>query len=520
MSAPKNCRADPYHRCPFLNGDLVVPAHPHRQLAKHRGRNAGSQPLVAKIAQPAKPLPCVFGRVRYGRQRHQPDDPGGATCARGLEEPRDLVGRGAELGRFPREVYLDVQSFTFLLGIGFNLLVGWLVQSRLMGRVLGVGLLVLAVASANLAGLVMVRGVSRRGEVAVRLALGASRMRIVRLLLVENLVLAIPGATLGVLVARSGIPFLVGYAERLAAPLRIHFNTDIDGLVVGFAVAMAAGKKAAGHRPSKIVRLGFAAVTVGLVALLPVVPRADSGWDLLIPLAIVGSGLGLLVSQLNNYTLAPITDERVSEAAGVNSAAGSFGLSFGLAFAGAILLATLSIAFTQMAEDSAVLTVRYASGAYGVLQVCALSWEGTPFNQTHHLEVHGDAGTIYAVCDWDTVQEVRGVRRGERGPAAVLPIPDDIWAGARRGNVHDTYRDVFRGTDVMTREWIAAIAEQRHVRPDFADGLAMGEAEALIEDMETELKAAFPQLTSIYIRPEKRELAVVQDRPEGSRPSP
>ena len=70
---------------------------------------------------------------------------------------------------------------------------------------------------------------------------------------------------------------------------------------------------------------------------------------------IAGRGLGLLVSQLNNYTLSPISDERVSEAAGVNSAAGSFGLSFGLAFAGAIMLATLSIAFTQKAQDSTVL---------------------------------------------------------------------------------------------------------------------------------------------------------------------
>ena len=65
--------------------------------------------------------------------------------------------------------------------------------------------------------------------------------------------------------------------------------------------------------------------------------------------------MGLLVSQLNNYTLSPITEERVSEAAGVNSAAGSFGLSFGLAFAGAIMLATLSFLFTDMAEDSEVL---------------------------------------------------------------------------------------------------------------------------------------------------------------------
>ena len=57
------------------------------------------------------------------------------------------------------------------------------------------------------------------------------------------------------------------------------------------------------------------------------------------------------MSQLNNYTLSPISEERVSEAAGVNSAGGSFGLSFGLAFAGAIMLATLSLAFTNMADD-------------------------------------------------------------------------------------------------------------------------------------------------------------------------
>jgi hypothetical protein len=63
----------------------------------------------------------------------------------------------------------------------------------------------------------------------------------------------------------------------------------------------------------------------------------------------------MLVSQLNNYTLAPISEERVSEAAGVNSAGGSFGLSFGLAFAGAIMLAALSITFTDMAESSTVL---------------------------------------------------------------------------------------------------------------------------------------------------------------------
>jgi MFS family permease len=122
-----------------------------------------------------------------------------------------------------------------------------------------------------------------------------------------------------------------------------------------FGMALLAGRKAGDRRPAAIIRAGFALATVGLVVLLPIVPRATSGWYLVVPLVVLGSGLGLLVSQLNNYTLSPISEERVSEAAGVNSAAGSFGLSFGLAFAGAILLASLSIIFTEEAESSDVL---------------------------------------------------------------------------------------------------------------------------------------------------------------------
>jgi MFS family permease len=89
-------------------------------------------------------------------------------------------------------------------------------------------------------------------------------------------------------------------------------------------------------------RIGFLPEVV-IGGLIPIVPRADSGWYLLAPLLLGGSDLGLLVSQLNNYTLAPISEERVSEAAGVNSAAGSFGL----AFAGAIMLAALAFTFNR-----------------------------------------------------------------------------------------------------------------------------------------------------------------------------
>ncbi len=121
-----------------------------------------------------------------------------------------------------------------------------------------------------------------------------------------------------------------------------------------FGVALLAGKRAGARRPSSIIRLGFALLSIGMATLIAIVPRGDSGWYLLVPLVIAGSGLGLLVSQLNNYTLSPIDEERVSEAAGVNSAGGSFGLSFGLAFAGAIMLATLQLTFTDMSQSSAV----------------------------------------------------------------------------------------------------------------------------------------------------------------------
>ena len=122
-----------------------------------------------------------------------------------------------------------------------------------------------------------------------------------------------------------------------------------------FGVALLAGSGRAGRRPSSIVRAGFVLLAASIVILIPLVPTADSGWALAIPLALAGAGLGLLASQLNNYALAPISEERVGEAAGVTSATGSFGLSFGLAFTGAIMLATLSIAFTSMAESSTVL---------------------------------------------------------------------------------------------------------------------------------------------------------------------
>jgi MFS family permease len=152
----------------------------------------------------------------------------------------------------------------------------------------------------------------------------------------------------------------------IALPIYLQMVLEYNAMEAGLSLAplslsmfgvalLAGGSRAQKRRPSSVIRMGFLLVTVGMAVLLPIVPRASSGWYLLGPLIVAGSGLGLLVSQLNNYTLSPISEVHVSEAAGVNSAAGSFGLSFGLAFSGAIMLATLSFTFNHLAQDSTVL---------------------------------------------------------------------------------------------------------------------------------------------------------------------
>ena len=146
--------------------------------------------------------------------------------------------------------------------------------------------------------------------------------------------------------------------------IALEYNALEAGLAIAplslsmFFVALLAGRRVGRRRPALIVRAGFALALVGMILVVPVIPSAEStegAWVLLVPLLVAGSGLGLLVSQLNNYTLAPIPEERASEAAGVNSAAGNFGLSFGLAVAGGIMLAAMSLAFTAMTDASTVI---------------------------------------------------------------------------------------------------------------------------------------------------------------------
>jgi putative ABC transport system permease protein len=153
---------------------------------------------------------------------------------------RDLVVRDARRVRLPFDSRRQI------------------VPERLAVGLMSVAGLVLLIATANLAGLLMARGVTRRGEIAVRLSLGASKWRVARQLFSESFVVALVGGGLGILVARVLIlvfldqtPAQFG-ASSATYSLEVPINLAvlaftaglclIAGLVVGLAPARQAAK--------------------------------------------------------------------------------------------------------------------------------------------------------------------------------------------------------------------------------------------------------------------------------------
>jgi predicted permease len=96
---------------------------------------------------------------------------------------------------------------------------------------------VLLIACANVANLLLIRAATRRHELAVRIALGASRGRIARQLLTESILIALIGATAGILVAFAGVRALLALAPAGRIP-RID-EVHLNGWVLVFTLAVA-----------------------------------------------------------------------------------------------------------------------------------------------------------------------------------------------------------------------------------------------------------------------------------------
>ena len=113
--------------------------------------------------------------------------------------------------------------------------------------------LILAISCANIANLLLVRATARRREIAVRLSLGAGRMRLMRQLLTESILLAVTSVALGLLVAQWGIrsiTALLANGEDLTLHAELNWSvlaftcalTVVTGIVFGLAPAIQATK--------------------------------------------------------------------------------------------------------------------------------------------------------------------------------------------------------------------------------------------------------------------------------------
>lgn len=151
---------------------------------------------------------------------------------------------------------------------------------------MGAGIFLLLIACSNVANLLLVRAAGRERELAIRAAIGGSRSRIVRQLVVESLVLSAVGVLLGVAVAAIGVDALVALSPTVLPRLD---TVSVDGVVVLFASlvgvisavlfgtvpalrasrpdvmeVLRAGGRSAGPMGSRLLR---SAVVVGEVAL-------------------------------------------------------------------------------------------------------------------------------------------------------------------------------------------------------------------------------------------------------------
>jgi EmrB/QacA subfamily drug resistance transporter len=115
--------------------------------------------------------------------------------------------------------------------------------------------------------------------------------------------------------------------------------------------------------PRRVVRLGLLALLLGTVVLLGALDT-DSGPEIvLLPMLLIGAGIGALASQLGSVTVSAVPDDQAPEVGGIQNTATNLGASLGTALAGALLIAALTTSFLTNIQNSDAIPSRVKSQA-------------------------------------------------------------------------------------------------------------------------------------------------------------
>lgn len=165
--------------------------------------------------------------------------------------------------------------------------------SNTLKILIGLTGLILLIACANLANLVMARSVARSREIGIRLAVGAGRWRIARQLLTENLLLALAGGAVGLLVARWGHRLMLGFLVNTSAlEFRLDYRILGFGLILSGITALLFGLvpaiRATRTDPAAVIHAEHSQRGPANLPLAKVLLMAQVGLSLVL---LVGAGL-------------------------------------------------------------------------------------------------------------------------------------------------------------------------------------------------------------------------------------
>jgi putative ABC transport system permease protein len=310
--------------------------------------------LASRSSRPLK----ILGRLRPGVTVAQAQDDvagiGRALAAEYAESNRDVGAAAVPFAKAPYGAQNDLGTLLIVL--------------------LALGGLVLLIVSANVSGLLLAQGVARRRELAVRLAVGATPVRIVRQLLVEAVLVALLGGAAGVLVAAWASRGLAALLPASELPIALLGGISPAVLVftLGLSLAVAVLFGTAPSLHARRVR-----VVESLTAERAAMPGPQSRWlrsglvvgELtLAVVALVSAGL-LLRTFANARAINPGFDERGVLLAGFDLGSAGDDRAAGLAFQDRLRAALEALPGVQAVSYAEDVPLGFSLGSWETLSI-------------------------------------------------------------------------------------------------------------------------------------------------------